>query len=96
MDSWTASGPDWELEWTKDEPHLLGTPEIVIEVQRYVFASEELAVTPMGPWIRADLSDPMAVVVAVSSLYADVVFDNAPDPVTLWIDVVPEGGDVVF
>ncbi len=96
MDTWTASGSDWEIEWTRYEPHLRGTPEIVIEVQRYVFASEELAVTPTGPWIKADLSDPMAVVVAISSLYSDVAFVNAPNPVTLWIDDVPEGDDVAF
>lgn len=91
--SFTARGNGWQVEWSPDEPHLLGDSAQVINIQRLVLTEDEFAVTPTGPFIVSQLNDPHAVMLAIRQLYPTATFTDAPDLTQLYADV-PD--DVVF
>lgn len=86
LDSWTARADQWEIEWSANEPHLLGTPEIVIAISRRIQEEVTLLVTPTGPSITAELSSSEACALALLQLYPMAEFTNGPDLSKLWDD----------
>ena len=93
--NWTARADRWIVEWSADEPHLQGTPEVVVAIMRRVQEDEALMVTPTGPSIPAELSSAEACAVATLQLYPQAEFTNGPDLTALWDDgTIPD--DAVF
>lgn len=67
--AWTATGDDWSLSWSPTAPHhLTGDSEVVGAVTAHLAERGELAVTPTGPFVPADLAEPLAVLGALVSL----------------------------
>lgn len=58
---WSAEGDGWEFTWSPDPPHLRGTPRVVRNVARLLAPQADLAVTPVGPVVPSEISDPLAV-----------------------------------
>jgi hypothetical protein len=95
-DKWSAQIGQRELRWTKTLPHLNGDSDLINEIQRELIFRESIAVTPTGPFLVGDEADPFAVVALIQSLHPDAQFTGAPDLTTLWVDDMPELGEVIF
>lgn len=93
--SWSATNGDWVINWQPFAPYIWGNPVQVAEVQRYIFESDLIAVTPTGPSIPSKWDSAEAVFLAVSQLYPDAQFTNAPD-LSKYVEQYPDGEDVVF
>ncbi len=83
----SACTENWYVAWSADQPYLQGTPEIIAEIEDYLLRNSELMVTPTGPSIGSELSDPFAVALAIIQIFGDEVeFTNMPDFQSLWDD----------
>lgn len=85
--SWTATTPDGVIKWA--EGFITGDALIIDTVQRHLFASTSIAVTPTGPFVAPDVRDPLAVAGVLCNLYAGKL-DTSDDFPDFTFDV-PEG-----
>lgn len=74
---WSAHGVDWTLEWSPTPPHLRGTPGAVAITQHNLLQGNLL--TPTGPVVEGDESDPLAVLAALPE-EADLAGSPPPMP----------------
>jgi len=66
--TWRADGEGWELLWSPDEPHLSGTEKVLTSVRKWLAEEHwrgSVAVTPTGPFVPADVGEPLAVLSAL-------------------------------
>lgn len=70
---WGAQGDGWTIQWSPNPPHLSGTPGAVQVVRDQLLKGNLL--TPTGPLVEGDESDPLAVLAA---LPAEVELTGTP------------------
>jgi hypothetical protein len=80
---WSAHGDSWTLLWRNAAPHLSGTDTVRRSVIRWLGESDGVvAVTPTGPFVRADVGEPLAVLSALFVLrwrgLGDFTFSGDP------------------
>ena len=75
-----------EIRWQSIEPHLSGSPNLAIAVQREILSNDLVMITPTGPSIASKLSSPEAVAAVILKLYPTAEIIDGPDLTLLYAD----------
>lgn len=77
--SWLAVLDGSDISWRPEPPYLTGDPDLVALLTARLAFDARIAVSPTGPFIEADISDPRAVLAALAELGGELrVSDGAP------------------
>lgn len=88
FDPWFAVVGVDVLSWSPEAPHLSGDEQLVDPIATRLSGGPWLALTPTGPFVAPDASDPLAVLGALWELFGDDDVWLSPDAPTL--DDAPE------
>lgn len=84
---WLAVLNGSDLSWRPEPPYISGDEGLVALLTARLAFDSRIAVTPTGPFIEADVSDPRAVLAALAELGGElVVSEGAPV-----LEATPEG-----
>lgn len=75
-----------EITWQSAEPHLQGSPNLVVTIQREIFRNDLVMITPTGPAIASTLTSAEAVAAVISQLYPQAEIIDGPDLTALYTD----------
>lgn len=77
---WQAFGDGWAIRWDPAPPYLDGSPLVVAAIlDRLALTPDLLAVTPTGPFVVPDESNPLAVLGALGMLGLEHFTAGAPE-----------------
>lgn len=77
--SWLAVLNGSDLSWRPEPPYISGDEGLVAFLSARLAFDSRIAVTPTGPFIEADVSDPRAVLAALAELGGElIVSEGAP------------------
>lgn len=73
---WQAVLDGANLSWRPEPPYLSGDPGLVALLRARLAFDSRMAVTPTGPFIEADISDPRAVLAALAELGGELIVSD--------------------
>jgi hypothetical protein len=94
FENWTANTPGGDVRWVSVRPYIIGASLATYSVWFDLFSYEETVdVTPSGPFLAPDPSNPYLIRYLIQKRWLDSTFsENAPDLSKILGDV-PEGAD---